>query len=291
VKRTIRLRPRPASRRRGVTLVEMLVTVAMLVIIMTVLVQVFQGAAGAVSTAQALQTIDDQFRRADGLIRSDFEGVTARFTPPLDPILNLGYFEYGENEFADVQGEDCDDYVRFTAKAPEWRPFTGRMCPINTFNPANPMPSNLITVTSEYAEIIYFLRNGNLYRRVLLVAPNLTNPSSVINQGAGLTFIPPIFNNTPVSWQGVNDLSARPAVRGAAPTGLNSSVKSIVLNTLGDLTNRENRAFAPRFADDFATIIPQIPPNSPTFTNAPDGISDDEIATMYLTIIHRFTMG
>ena len=30
-----------------------------------------------------------------------------------------------------------------------------------------------VTITSEYAEIIYFLRNGNLYRRVLLVAPEL----------------------------------------------------------------------------------------------------------------------
>ena len=28
-------------------------------------------------------------------------------------------------------------------------------------------------MTSEYAEIIYFLRNGNLYRRVLLIAPEL----------------------------------------------------------------------------------------------------------------------
>ncbi len=53
--------------------------------------------------------------------------MTARFTPPLDPTQNLGYFEYGENEFADVQGEDSDDYIRFTAKAPEGRPFTGRM--------------------------------------------------------------------------------------------------------------------------------------------------------------------
>ena len=42
--------------------------------------------------------------------------------------------------------------------------------PRNTFYNATVQP---ITVTSEYAEIIYFLRNGNLYRRVLLVAPEL----------------------------------------------------------------------------------------------------------------------
>ena len=56
-----------------------------------------------------------------------------------------------------------------------------------------------------------------------------------------------------VSWQGLNDLSARPAASGerAAP---------IVLNTLGDLTNRENRFAYSRFANDFWSmqIIPPI---------------------------------
>ena len=70
MKRTIRLRPRPAQRRRGVTLVEMLVTVAMLVIIMTILVQVFQGATGALSAAQAIQELDDSLKLLDATIRS-----------------------------------------------------------------------------------------------------------------------------------------------------------------------------------------------------------------------------
>ena len=118
---------RTTDERRGVTLVEMLVTVAVLVIIMTILVQIFQAATGSVSAAQALQQLDDQLRRIDGIIHADLEGATARFTPPLDPTQNLGYFEYGENEFADNQGEDSDDYIRFTAKAPPGRPFTGRM--------------------------------------------------------------------------------------------------------------------------------------------------------------------
>ena len=112
---------------RGVTLVEMLVTVAVLVIIMTILVQIFQAATGALTAAQAIQELDNQLQLLDSTIRSDLGGVTARFTPPLDPTQNLGYFEYGENEFADIQGEDSDDYIRFTAKAPPGQPFTGRM--------------------------------------------------------------------------------------------------------------------------------------------------------------------
>ena len=47
-------RPPP---RRGVTLVEMLVTVAVLVIIMTVMVQIFQSATGALTAAQTIQEL------------------------------------------------------------------------------------------------------------------------------------------------------------------------------------------------------------------------------------------
>src|SRR5271157_5555105 len=175
VKPSLRDDARFATRRRGVTLVEMLVTLAVLLLMMTVIVQIFQAATGALNSAQVYQELDNQLRLLDSTIRSDLNGVTARFTPPLNPKDNLGYFEYSENEFADLQGEDSDDYIRFTAKAPAGRPFMGRMWvgPV-ALTPAlyNDQPQP-ITITSEYAEIIYFLRNGNLYRRVLLVAPQL----------------------------------------------------------------------------------------------------------------------
>ena len=196
-----------------------------------------------------------------------------------------GLFEYGENEFADNQGEDSDDYIRFTAKAPAGKPFTGRMwvgyLPPNGLNPAinyanQPQP---ITITSDYAEIIYFLRNGNLYRRVLLVAPQmqsavsqtLNNQTSRWKQCVRLSSDSvrrepsrlPGNPNNPVSWQGVNDLSAHPSATGNTTT-------PIMLNTLGDLTNREKRFAYPRFANDFSTVSI----NGNTY-GTPDGIPDD----------------
>jgi hypothetical protein len=283
-----------------VTLVEMLVTVAMVLIIMTIVVQIFQAATGVLSAAQTIQGLDDELKLLDSTIRADLGGVTARFTPPLDPAQNLGYFEYGENEFADLQGEDSDDYIRFTAKAPAGRPFTGRaflppIVPLGALTAA-PQATYLgnqpVTVTSDYAEIIYFLRNGNLYRRVLLVAPQLQSaivPTASNNtignnlayflDATGALTVPRQFHpaalvgttNNTVSWQGVNDLSARPA-----STGPNSDLvtlpgavasQTIKLNTLGDLTNRENRFAYPRFANDFFDFS--------SATNVPDGIADD----------------
>src|SRR5271157_3639862 len=241
----------------------MLVTLAVLLLMMTAIVKIFQAATGALNAAQVYQELDNQLRLLDSTIRSDLNGVTCKLTPPNNPKNNQGYLEYGENEFADVQGEDSDDYIRFTSKAPAGQPFTGRMwirAAGAATNATNQLPQP-ITITGEYAEIIYFLRNGNLYRRVLLVAPSLqstieptvnnVNPSlNVANGGAG--FFPVALGGDPVglsgnqvSWQAVNDISAHPAARGVATTN------SVILNALGDLANRENRGFYQRFSDDF----------------------------------------
>ena len=158
----------------------MLVVVALLVLMMTIIVQIFQAATGSVTSAKVYGELDDELRELDATIRQDLQGVTARFNPPLDPDNNLGYFEYIENSWADTQGEDTDDCLRFTAQAPPGQPFVGRMY-LYPSPPARRAPTlsrswwppqPVALITSEYAEIIYFLRNGNLYRRVLLIAPD-----------------------------------------------------------------------------------------------------------------------
>jgi prepilin-type N-terminal cleavage/methylation domain-containing protein len=275
-------RIRPRAPRRGVTLVEMLVAVALLVLMMTVIVQVFAAATGAVSVARGYQELDSVLRQADSTIRQDLENVTARLTPPLNPKDNLGYFEYGENSYADLQGEDADDYVRFTVKAPEGQIFTGRFWP-NSLPPGIPIPapgtvawqnyvnSQPITITSQYAEVIYFLRNGNLYRRVLLVAPD-RQPSTL---SAAPIVVPGALGGgnlgqvTLTGWQGVNDLSAHPSE--TFNTAINLLANNVVLNSLGDLTNRENRFAYSRFCNDFATYNPA----NANFTNGGDGVPDD----------------
>ena len=266
----------------------MLVTLAILLLMMTVIVQIFQAATGALNAAQVYQELDNQLRLLDSTIRSDLGGVTCKLTPPNDPKNNPGYLEYGENEFADVQGEDADDYIRFTAKAPAGRPFTGRMWvpPPNSALLTAQQAINLfeagyqpITITSDYAEIIYFLRNGNLYRRVLLVAPErqsvvvatISNQATIVYNNNGtpanlsLTFNPTGLNGYQVSWQAMNDLSAHPAPTGD-PTAL-GTYNSVVLNTLANLTNRENRWAYQRFANDFQ--------NNLTGAGGPDNLADD----------------
>ena len=158
---------RPNRPRRGVTLVEMLVVVALVVLMMVILVQIFQAALGAMAVSRTTQELDVVLRAIDSMIRSDLAGSTARMTPPNDPARKSGYFEYIENAPADIQGEDTDDILAFTTKAPEGQVFTGRQW----LGPPANQAIQPITITSQVAEIIYFVRNNNLYRRVLLVAP------------------------------------------------------------------------------------------------------------------------
>ena len=254
----------PGGRRRGVTLVEMLVVVALVVLMMVILVQIFQVATGAISASRTIQELDVTLRQADSIIRSDLAGVTAKMTPPNNPADKRGYFEYGENAPADLQGEDSDDYLAFTTRAPEGQVFSGRQWLIAASSGQTVVNQNVqpTTITSQVAEVIYFLRNGNLYRRVFLVVPervqSINVPSTDVKYGNYLNN--PIFGGSiRTSWQGMNDISCRPGGLNAAGIPFPPAP-----NDLGSLTNRENRAFRPRFGNDFVG----------TATGG-DGIADD----------------
>ena len=66
-----RLLPRPQHPRRGVTLVEMLVVVALLVLMMTIIVSIFSAATGAMSGAKVYQELDGSLRSQHCLNRQD----------------------------------------------------------------------------------------------------------------------------------------------------------------------------------------------------------------------------
>jgi prepilin-type N-terminal cleavage/methylation domain-containing protein len=268
---------RPNRPRRGVTLVEMLVVVALVLLMMVILVQIFQSATGAMSASRTTQELDIVLRSIDSMIRSDLGGVTAKMTPPNDPARKEGYFEYIENAPADLQGEDTDDILAFTTKAPEGQVFSGRQW----LGPPANQNIQPITITSQVAEVIYFLRNGNLYRRVFLVAPDRAKSLTTHGQGPNGAlptgvYITTMFGGSPfVSWMGMNDISCRPggfSGAGALPP---------IPNDLGDLTNRENRAFRPRFLNDFAGG----PNGNPD--GLPDDFNGDNVPDYYPTLYYN----
>ena len=68
---------RPRSPRRGVTLVEMLVSVALLVLMMTVIVAIFRRPPARSRRRGSYQELDGSLRQLDAMIRKDLTGITA----------------------------------------------------------------------------------------------------------------------------------------------------------------------------------------------------------------------
>ena len=76
----------------------------------------------------------------------------------------------------------------------------------------------------------------------------------------------------------MNDLSAHPAPTGPDPNALATN-NSVILNTLADLTNRENRFAYQRFANDFQNLAGDRRPD-----NLADDFNGDNVPDYYPTL-------
>ena len=186
------------STRSAFTLVEMLVSVTLILLMMTMFASVFQMATESVGTQRAISESDQKGRSITTLIRSDFDKRTVRyplaFYPgedldlgPPSPGNREGYFYLSVND----PNSGFDDFIQFTARGSIGssqggnEDFFGAAQPlidrqagasgVNLYsNPNQPEVddgslSADFASSSEAAQISYFIRNGNLYRRVVLI--------------------------------------------------------------------------------------------------------------------------
>lgn len=153
----------------------------------------------------------------------------------------------GVAEAIDTTVGDLDDILSFTAKAPDGQPFRGRFIePV--YSTATDADGNVYkqivdaaptTIESEYAEIVWFVRGTTLYRRVLpLVSNERLQESFEALRVAALTadtaFTGAAYDNIRrgFGFYQFYDVSVHMGEGG-----------TLVANTLGDLSNRENRYF------------------------------------------------
>ena len=79
--------------RRGLTLVEMMVSVALTLMVVFALVRVFEALGGNVTTGRATIEMSANLRSAAQLLRSDLAGLTVTTLPPRTPEQGEGYLE------------------------------------------------------------------------------------------------------------------------------------------------------------------------------------------------------
>jgi prepilin-type N-terminal cleavage/methylation domain-containing protein len=268
--------------RKAFTLIEVLVAMVVTLILMGIVVTIFGQISTGVSNSHATMDMTDQLRTAKNRLQVDLAGVTAQMLPPRRPEFGEGYFEiidgpvgkllpntawvYDENYnpnqpttapvnvaslHFDTTVGDNDDMLMFTTRT-TGEPFNGR---IRMWNPVTGVNSSIdSSLQSEVAEVAWFLRGTTLYRRQLLVRPDVNSVN-----GQGLMLAPPL-NISAIPYYGtlstpsqatnfyaLNDLSVRPAgaLSGSLAFDLSPTPPNyfIAANSLGDLTNRENRFF------------------------------------------------
>jgi hypothetical protein len=274
-----------ASRLGGFTLVEMLVVVALTVLLMSIIAEIFVLASETLTNLRAVSDANQKIRTVEAIVRQDLANRTIREVQPtaermmfgpgpdgifgtadddyfvmpvgVDPGKNLGYFMIVEHSPSDDQGEDTDDELAFTVRATaSSQPglintasgYFGRAIP-NSEPDQGYLPANDGLASSQEAEVVYFLRRGTLYRRVLLVGVPQPSDTAVFN---------PSRFATPQSWYSKYDVSARPPI---------NFPEVPIVNTLGDLSYRSTR-FGHRpptaYTTGLTTTIPEIQPGLAT---------------------------
>jgi len=210
----------------GFTLVEMLVSTALVLLIMSLFAQIYGTAVGTITEQRGMANNDQKARILSSILRSDLQNMTYRQPaypfgnvqgivpmaagdePIIDPVNQRGYFYFSEND----PSVDWDDVLQFTTMirtgqrghAPtrnQQRPYVGKAGNLSTgTNGSEPdLDDGMLDNQgqSRAAEICYFLRNGNFYRRVFLLRDPL--PSSSPSDSQPTTGSSRVFSGTGTS--------------------------------------------------------------------------------------------
>ena len=195
----------------GFTLVEMLVSVALVLLMMILFTEIFQIASNSISAQRGLSENDQRARMLTTLIQSDLNKRTFQHVVPYDPSEGpatsvvpfqnrRGYLVISEND----PNNDTDDLIQFTAdtsittKLLDTTPYFGQSTVLGDtittggkrpelIHPNQPETDDAKitsdqTSQSPYAEICYFMRGGNLYRRTLLIRKPLDLETTTTSQ-------------------------------------------------------------------------------------------------------------
>ena len=169
------LAPPASSHRPAYTLVEILTATVLMIIIMMAVTVIFASVTDSIGQSRATLEMSQRLRATAAILKQDLGNVTAVMNPPLHPRDSSGYFQYVEGpigpvvdpssvawntdaNMSDTTVGDIDDIIMFTATT-KGEPYIGLI--------------NGVPAKSNSAEIIWFIRGRTLYRRVLLVKPEI----------------------------------------------------------------------------------------------------------------------
>lgn len=252
---------RRRSLQRGFTLLEVMIAVAVTLLMMLGLAQMFKVLGDSMNKGRAGLELNNKLRSVMHRVRTDLDNVTAPARPPLPVGAGQGYLKYYEGPASDYtfannpllnRFGDVDDIFMATVKAKDtW--FTGKVPQfiVEGRSPENLGEfNNLVTIASQFAEVVIFaqpeydtnntLRGFRLHYRTLLIRPDL-NLVSTGNLPANSDQNLMVVGSSPTAmanWYQSCDLSMRRAVH---PHLTSSPRVELRANTLEDLADPANR--------------------------------------------------
>ena len=124
---------RVLAKRRGLTLVEMLIAITITLIVLIAMTLAFKSASREISRGRAVMEMAAQLRSAGETLRSDLAGLTVSARPWSITAESNGYFEIVEGAARDDDNVgtidsylgDWDDIIAMTVRS-KGRPFRGR---------------------------------------------------------------------------------------------------------------------------------------------------------------------
>lgn len=97
--------------RKGITLVEMLVAMAITLVMMAAVVTVFANVSGSVQRRRATIELNTQIRHVRSVLQRDLEGATCPALPWQRPESNHGYLEIVEGPYSDIHPSQLTDGI------------------------------------------------------------------------------------------------------------------------------------------------------------------------------------
>ena len=260
---------------RGFTLIEMLVAVTLVLIMMAMFAEIFQIAGGSIAKTRGLAENDQRSRTLQTIIKADLDKRSFRWVYPFaagedasaleSNIGNRqGYFYVSENN----PYNSLDDVLQLTvvssitSRNKDESPYYGQALNIPkstssvpNFGYANQpdaddaQSASNNTGISTVAEVVYFVRNGNLYRRQLLVREQLAIAGSLAD---------PNDQASPTPWKFFQTTPAQTSTASPTPPLYPNSS-----DIPGATTFWDNY--------DYSAYYNEVPPASPPPASAPSG--------------------
>lgn len=262
---------------RGLTLIEMMISVVLTLMIVFAVVQAFQMMGTGMTNGRAAIEIMGNLRSPVVQLQRELDNVTCPVRPVIDPRQNLGYFYYYEGPNSDRNynaDEELDNVLKIDANSGEATHFgdSDDVLAFTCSRPDSPFQAQavrhdgtVITMESTTAEVVWWMAKvvrprsqgeplevGRvLLRRVFLIRPDIPAYDPAQSHAAGDINLTPSLNS---------DISAT-----VIATVCNA-------NTLGSVTDPRNRALnwhrVPRALQNYFPSVIYDSPQSPVAMGA-----------------------